>query len=201
MDYNKIGSFIASERKKLKLTQEKLANKLFVSAKLVSKWEKGNGIPDTNLLPKLCEIFGISLNELLNGERFSKDNYISKAEEKLLEVKKEKEQTDKRLLAMEIVSSVYSLFLMFSLILTTSFVEMPSWIKVVLIVFAFVQFLVAMFIAIRIEQKTGLYECQKCHHKYVPTFGQVLCAMHVNRTRYLKCPHCGKRSWNKKVIK
>ena len=201
MDYNKIGRFIASERKKLKLTQEKLASKLFVSAKTVSKWENGNGIPDTNNLPRICEIFGISINELLSGERIPKENYINKAEEKLLEVKKEKEESDKRLLAMEIVGSVYSLLLMFSLILTSIFVEMPNWIKIVLITFAFAEFVIAMFVAIRIEQKTGLYECAKCHHKYVPTFGQVFCAMHVNRTRFLKCPHCGKRSWSKKVMK
>ena len=60
MDYNKIGQFIASERKNLKLTQAKLAEKLFVSEKTISKWENGNGVPDTNTLPKLCEIFRIS---------------------------------------------------------------------------------------------------------------------------------------------
>ena len=54
MDYNKIGNFISTERKAKNLTQAKLAEKLFVSEKTVSKWENGNGIPDTNLLPKLC---------------------------------------------------------------------------------------------------------------------------------------------------
>ena len=67
MDYNKIGNLIMTERKAKKLTQAKLAEKLFVSEKTISKWETGNGIPDTNILPKLCEIFGISINEILNG--------------------------------------------------------------------------------------------------------------------------------------
>ena len=71
MDYNKIGKFIAAERKAQKLTQAKLAEKLFISEKTISKWENGNGIPDTNSLPKLCKIFNVSLNELLNGERMS----------------------------------------------------------------------------------------------------------------------------------
>ena len=62
MNYNKIGEFIASERKALNLTQSKLAEKLFISEKTISKWENGRGIPDTNSLPKLCEIFNISLN-------------------------------------------------------------------------------------------------------------------------------------------
>ena len=85
MDYNKIGHLIMTERKAKKLTQAKLAEKLFVSEKTISKWEKGNGIPDTNILPKLCEIFEISINELLNGERLTKEEYTSKAEEKLLD--------------------------------------------------------------------------------------------------------------------
>ena len=56
MDYNKIGEFISKERKLKKLTQVKLAGKVFVSEKTISKWEKGNGIPDTNTLTKLCEV-------------------------------------------------------------------------------------------------------------------------------------------------
>jgi len=201
MDYNKIGNFIMSERKAKKLTQAKLAEKLFVSEKTISKWEKGNGIPDTNTLPKLCEIFGVSINELLNGERILKENYMKKAEEKFLDVKKEKEENDKRLLTMEIVISIYSIVFMFSLIFIAILLEMQTWLKIILISFAIIQFLIVMFIALRIEQKAGLYECAKCHHKYVPTYKQVFYSMHVNRTRYMKCPHCGKKSWNKKVIK
>ena len=98
MDFIKIGKFIMNERKAKNLTQSKLAKMLFVSEKTISKWENGNGVPDTTILPKLCEIFDFSLNELLNGERISKDNYINKAEEKLLEFQKLKEENDKKLL-------------------------------------------------------------------------------------------------------
>ena len=114
MDYNNIGNFIANERKTKKLTQAKLAEKLFVSEKTISKWENGKGIPDTTLLPKLCEIFEISINELLNGERFSSENYIEKAEEKLWELKKLKEEGDKRLLSMEIVIGFLSVVFLLS---------------------------------------------------------------------------------------
>ena len=65
MDYNKIGNFILTERKTKKLTQAKLAKKLFVSEKTISKWENGNGIPDTNTLPKLCEIFDETFDGIL----------------------------------------------------------------------------------------------------------------------------------------
>ena len=91
MDYNKIGGFIISERKQKKLTQAKLAEKLFVSEKTVSKWENGNGVPDTSVLPKLCQVFGCTLNELLNGQRIEKQEYNQKAEEQLLKLEKQKQ--------------------------------------------------------------------------------------------------------------
>lgn len=201
MDYNKIGNFIASERKSHNLTQEKLAEKLFVSAKTISKWENGNGIPDTTTLPKLCEIFEITINELLNGEKLSTENYTPKAEEKLLELQKIREGCDKRTLLAEVIIGVLACSFLLSMVLVASLVEMASWIKIFLIVFSFIVFIISCFFAIRIEQKAGYYECGKCHHKYVPTYNQVLWAMHCGRTRYMKCPHCNKKSWNKKVIK
>ena len=45
------------------------------------------------------------------------------------------------------------------------------------------------------------YECPNCNHKYIPTYKSVLFAMHVNRTRKMKCPKCGKKTWQKKVLK
>lgn len=201
MDYKKIGKFILVERKAKNLTQEKLAQKLFVSAKTVSKWETGNGVPDTNILPKLCEIFNITINELLNGERISVKDYTNKAESKLLELQKSKEEGDKRLLFSEIVIGVFASLFLFSVVLIAAFIAMSSWLRIVLIVVGFIVFMVAMFYAIRIEQKVGFYECPNCHHKYIPTYNQVLWAMHFGRTRFMKCPHCHKNSWHKKVIK
>ncbi len=201
MDYNKIGDLIARERKAKKLTQAKLAEKLFVSEKTISKWENGNGIPDTNTLPKLCEIFKISINELLNGERISNEKYVNMAEEKLLELQKAKEDGDKRLLSMEILIAVLSLTILLSLTFLASFLDMGSWLRVILIVFGFVVCFIGLGFALKIEQVAGYYVCKKCQHKYVPTYKQVLFAMHNGRTRYMKCPHCKQRSWSKKVIK
>ena len=201
MDYGKIGNFIAEERKAKKLTQAKLAEKLSVSEKTVSKWENGRGIPDTENLPKLCKIFDISINEILNGERFSSEDYKLKAEEKLLELQRQKSEGDKRLLNMEIVIAVICLTFYLPILLLAAFLNMPVWLKITLIVGGFIVFIVAMLFAIRIEQKAGYYLCEKCNHKYVPKFNQVLWSMHVNRTRYMKCPNCKKRSWQKKVVK
>ena len=95
MDYSKIGELIKKERKLKSWTQTELADKLCVSEKTVSKWENGNGVPDTDTLPKLCELFDISLVELLNGERTAEENYKEKAEDQLLDLQKRKEELDK----------------------------------------------------------------------------------------------------------
>ena len=201
MDYSKIGNLIMNERKAKKLTQTKLAEKLFVSEKTISKWENGNGIPDTNTLPKLCKIFEISLNELLNGERIATEKYKDKAEERLLELQKVKEEGNKRLLSAEIVIGILSCIILLSLTFIASFVEMQSWLRIYIIIFGFVTGLIGILFALKIEQVAGYYVCKKCNHKYIPSYKQVIWAAHINRTRYMKCPHCNQRSWQKKVIK
>lgn len=200
MDYNKIGNFIMSERKARKLTQTKLAEKLFVSEKTISKWENGNGIPDTNILPKLCEIFEITINELLNGERFSADKYENKAENIMLELQKTKEENNKKLLSLEIAIGFIGFLFTFTLVAIASFIKMATWLRIVLIVYGLIIAIITSLIALRIEQVVGYYECPKCKHRYIPTFKQVNLAMHVNRTRYMKCPNCNKKSWCKKVL-
>ena len=70
----------------------------------------------------------------------------------------------------------------------------------IIIMPATILLIIMCFFALRIEQIAGYYKCRKCHHKYVPTYNNVLWAMHIGRTRYMKCPECGKKSWQKKVI-
>lgn len=83
MNTEKIGKFILKLRKENKLTQQELANKLFVTDKAISKWENGRCMPDSSLFEPLCKIFNISVSELLNGERI-KDDSIIKTSEKIL---------------------------------------------------------------------------------------------------------------------
>lgn len=201
MDYRKIGEFIATERKGLKLTQAKLAEKLCISEKTVSKWENGNGIPDTDTLPLICEVFGISINELLSGERLSNEEYERKAEEKLLKLQQEKEYAHKTMLTMEIVIGVLSTMILFIGVFLGALLPLAGWLRVVLILSGFAVALVGYSFALKIEQVAGFYECKKCGHKHEPSYKQVMGAMHMGRTRYMKCPHCNQRSWQKKVIK
>ena len=101
---------------------------------------------------------------------------------------------------LEIFIGILALVVLFGCIFVASLADMKDIYRIILITFGFVAFLVSMFLALRIEQTAGYYECRKCHHKYVPTYLSVLWAAHVNRTRYMKCPECNKYSWNKKVI-
>jgi len=204
VDYNKIGLFIERERKAKKLTQAKLAKEIFVSEKTISKWENGRGIPDTNSLSKLCDIFDVTINELLNGERISKENYESKAEAKILELQKAKEKSDRRLLVSEVVfGSIITIFFLSVVLASAYAIKSLNIIVVPVIVLCIsvILFIFGLTFCLVIEQKAGYYLCEKCNHKHVPKFSQVLFAMHINRTRYMKCPHCKKRSWQKKVIK
>lgn len=74
MNQIKIGEFISSQRKIKNLTQVALAEKLGITDRAVSKWERGKGLPDASLMVDLCEILGITVNELLCGEKISMEN-------------------------------------------------------------------------------------------------------------------------------
>ena len=83
MNQSKIGKFIASLRKEKGMTQKELAVELNLSDKTISKWECGNGIPDASSMLLLSEIFSVSVNDILSGERLSVDEYGRKAEENM----------------------------------------------------------------------------------------------------------------------
>ena len=200
MDQIKIGKFIAECRKKNNLTQMQLAEKLNITDRAISKWENGKGMPDSGIMLDLCNELKISVNELLSGEVIKMDVYNEKLEQNLIDMVKQKEESDKRLLTMEIVIGVLISVVFFVLIIIAAFGEMEDWLRVALIITGFIPFMIMVPFAIRIEQIAGYYECQKCHHKYIPTYSSVLWAMHMNRTRYMKCPKCNQRSWQKKVI-
>ena len=200
MDQVKIGRFIAERRKNAGLTQMQLAEKLNITDRAVSKWETGKAMPDTSLMLELCDELKISVNDLLSGEVVSMENYNVKLEQNLLEMVEQKEAADKRLLSLEIYIGVLTTAVFLGLVLVASFVAMETWLRVLLIAVGLVTFVIGMSYALKIEQVAGYYECAKCGHRYVPTYGSVYIAPHVNRTRHMKCPKCGKRSWQKKVL-
>ena len=200
MDQIKIGKFIASCRKEQGMTQAVLAEKLGISDRAVSKWETGKSLPDSGIMLELCELLKINVNELLSGERIIVESYDKRAEENLLAMRKEVEEKNRQLLRMEYLISIPTVTAGLFMCYVASFLEMPAWIRFLLIAIALVMIFTVAFIAVGIEQKAGYYECQKCHNRHVPTYWQTNLAMHMGRTRYMKCPECGKWSWQKKVL-
>ena len=200
MDQIKIGKFIASCRKEQGMTQAALAQELGISDRAVSKWETGKSMPDSGIMLELCEILKINVNELLSGEKIMTEAYNKKVEENLLAMKQEVEEKTRQLLRTEYLIVLPTVLLGLALIIAASLAEMPSVWRGALIFFSVAMIVVFAFIAVGIEQKVGYYECQKCHDRHVPTYWQANLAPHIGRTRYLKCPVCGKWSFQKKVL-
>ena len=97
MDLVKIGKYIAGKRKNLGLTQKQLAEKIGMSDKSVSKWERGIFLPDVSLYFDLCSILGISINEFLAGEDIVHENIEKKSEENIISVVTDSKRKQKSL--------------------------------------------------------------------------------------------------------
>lgn len=200
MNQVKIGAFIASQRKEKGLTQAILAERLGITDRAVSKWERGKGLPDVSIMTTLCDILGITVNELLSGERFNVENNQQKNEQLLLELTKELEQKNKTIWgAMWAIMIVSMIALLVGLFACAFWIPEGAW-QLVGIISITVVFLIPCFYALKLEVSTGAYKCKKCGREIVPTYREALMAMHAGTTRYLKCPDCGKRTWCKKVL-
>ena len=119
MNQEKIGKFIAELRKQKKLTQEQLAEKLGITKNAVSKWERGLGLMDLSLLKPLSHILEVSVTEILNGERFTKEEIDSKSEETLIDTLdysvKEIEKVKKNkflIILLTIIITIFSIILL-----------------------------------------------------------------------------------------
>ena len=128
------------------------------------------------------------------------ENYNKEMEKQLLETIQQKQEADKRLLKLEIVLGIIAILPLVAAAIIGIVVPMEEWKAGLLVGLCLLPLLIATPFAIKIEQKAGYYVCSKCGHKYIPAYNSVFCAMHIKRTRYMKCPKCNKRSWQKKVL-
>ena len=200
MDIIKIGKFIANCRKEKKLTQEQLAEKLYITDRAVSKWERGLSLPDADKMLDLCNILDINVNELLNGEKINMNDYEKKTEELLIELTKQDELKNKKLMtSMWTILITNALFYIGIILLSVNTLEKGVLLGTIICISTTI-FVIVGFIALKFELDAGYYECKNCHHKHVPPYFTVLLAPHMSTTRYLKCPKCGKRSWARKVM-
>ena len=105
------GKFIAKCRKEKGLTQAQLAEKLNITDRAVSKWETGKSMPDSSIMLELCGILGITVNELLSGERIEMSNYEEKVSENLIELTRKDENNMKK---NTVISIVYTIIMAIS---------------------------------------------------------------------------------------
>lgn len=199
MNQIKIGKFIAECRKEQNLTQLELAEKLNITDRAVSKWETGRSLPDSSIMLELCGILKITVTDLLNGERVE-DNRPDITEAHLLQAIKEKQEANKKVLKVEWMVIVLAIILLVGSGVVAKYVTMPDWARYTIVAVAAVITTIAGLLCLRVEQTIGYYKCGKCGHTHVPSYVKVLFAMHLQSTRYMKCPHCGKWSWQKKVL-
>ena len=147
LDQQRTGAFITELRKEKGYTQKQLADEIGVSDKAVSRWETGRGLPDTSVMPRLCEALSISLNELLAGERLTEDAYTGKAEEIMVDLMKktedyelEKKKGRRGFILGIVMLFAFFLFLLFtmmgnSLSVIALYLDIPSLVFIVLMLY------------------------------------------------------------------
>ncbi len=197
MDQIKIGKFIRQLRKEKKLTQKDIAEKLNISDKTVSKWETGNGLPEVSLMLPLCNLLGISVNELLSGEKLDEKQYQQKAEENFIKILDNKKQALRQLVSM-IISTVTTIIAGCTIIAISGLLPLENWQRILLIVIGLIVIIGGLIPAIMHDREIGTFQCKHCGEEFVPTFRNYLWGAHTIKHRKLTCPKCGKRSWCKK---
>ena len=201
MDQIKIGRFIAERRKKANLTQMQLAEKLGITDKAISKWERGMAMPDSSIMLELCGILGISVNELLSGEKINMEDSSQKNEQLLLDMANDLEKKNKTIWSSMWAIMIVSMSVLIAGIFIAAFLIPEGVWQLVTIICVCVLFLIPCFYALKLEVSVGAYKCQNCGYEIVPTYKEVMMAMHRGFTRHLLCPKCNKRTWCKKVLK
>lgn len=200
MDQKQIGKFIAERRRAQSLTQRQLADALSISDKTISKWECGNGLPEVSLMLPLCEKLNINVNELLSGECLSETQYFEKAEDNMLDLMKDRTSAKTKVIVTA-VSATITILSVLALILIVGFVEMPVGVRILQVVLATAILLADLAVTLLIAVSTEIYECAACGKKFVPTLSAYLWGLHTMKRRKLKCPHCGKRCWDKSCLR
>lgn len=199
MNQIKTGKFIAQTRKGQGLTQSQLADKLFISNKTISKWETGKGLPEVSLMLPLCEILGINVNELLTGEKIPIAEYKERAEENMMNLVQEAQESRKKIILSAVVafSSVLSAV---TLVVVAGKFEMPIAARITFIAIALIVTAIGIAVACVLDRDAGAFECSKCHVRFVPTMSAYVNGAHTITRRKLKCPSCGCKSYCKHVL-
>ncbi|MBR5316641.1 MAG: helix-turn-helix transcriptional regulator [Lachnospiraceae bacterium] len=199
MNQIKIGKFIAEERKAKKYTQRELADKLSISDKTISKWERGNGFPEVSLLLPLCNELEVTVNELLSGERLPEVDYKKKAEENMVNLVKEAQESKKKII-MSVMVAVLVIIAAMPLFMMAGLLEMQVWTRILLLGIGFVVMAMGIAIACVLDRDAGAFECPECKERFVPDMKSYVMGPHAITKRKLTCPKCGCTKYCKHVL-
>lgn len=199
MDLIRTGRLIAGERKRKGFTQRQLADVLGISDKTVSKWERGNGFPDVSLLLPLCGELELTVNELLAGERVAEEDYKKKAEENMVNLVREAQESKKKIV-LSVLVAVLMLLAAVPLFVLAGMLDLAVWARCVLVGIGLVQIVLGIIIACVLDREAGAFECPECGERFVPSMGEYVMGPHTITKRKLRCPKCGARRYCKKVL-
>ena len=191
MDQVRIGKFIAESRRSKGLTQRQLADALAISDKTVSKWETGRGLPEVSLMLPLCGALGITVNDLLSGERISAADYQKKAEGNMMNLIRENEENRRRM-ALSVVTGAITVVAVCALVTIAALVELPAAARVAVIVFTLAVGAAGIAAAAVLDSSAGYFECPYCRELFVPGMKEYVKSYHTLTKRRLTCPQCGK---------
>lgn len=199
MDQIKIGGFIAEERKRKGYTQKILSEKLGISDKTISKWERGNGFPEVSLLIPLCSELDITVNELLSGERVSEEQYRKKAEENMVNLVKEAQENKKKII-LSVMVGILTILAAVPLFMVAGMFDMRTGVRITFIAIGIVVMIIGIAIACIMDREAGAFECPECHERFIPDMKSYIMAAHTLTKRKLICPKCGAHRYCKKVL-
>ena len=198
MNQLKIGKFIADCRREKKLTQLQLAEKLGITDKAISKWERGIAMPDSSIMLELCSILGISVNELLSGEKMNMENQTAKTEDLLIEMTKKEELLRKKLY---IRSRVLYFIMMFNLVLVAAIFRVDEFWginRVSFLIFSLISLIVYVLTGVMVlpmMYESKRFKCRHCQHEFdISKFGKEWFSS------YVKCPHCGQKERARRIL-
>ena len=136
-------------------------------------------------------MLNITVNDLLSGEKVSQADYQKKAEGNMMDLMKENEENRKRM-ALSIITGVITIIAVCALIVIASFIDLPTIVRIILIVGAVVVAVAGIAVGAMLDIKAGYFECPHCKELFVPSMNEYVKSYHTLTKRRLTCPKCGK---------
>ena len=186
-------------RKQYNYTQADVADLIQYSYKTISKWERGNGFPEVSLLLPLCNELEVTVNELLSGERLQEMDYKKKAEENMVNLVKEAQESKKKIIMSAMVAALV-IIAAIPLFMIAGLLEMQVWTRILLLGIGFVVMAMGIAIACVLDREAGAFECPECKERFVPDMKSYVMGPHTITKRKLTCPKCGCTKYCKHVL-